>query len=611
MVDNTLRKENIQAKSIKNAFMLIAEGFRPTKAMKKTFNEVYEGWWSSIRGTWVFPIENHLAVMEYVKKNGIIAESKEIFDLDLKKPKVIRNMEAREQILRNEYHAELKSLMIDVDKYDKTLGVDYFEYEPAQEGKSEISHERELDFHRRFKALHKKKVGIDNLHQSVSLQEAEQLSEEDSVVAAVIEELNKKHAVVHTGQTYYLTEKPSEDGKGIDFTLETRQSLVNLYENQTVELEGGKKKSKAKIWLEHKERRQYNGITFNPKKGGHSDGLYNIWQGFSVVAKKGCCELFLAFLKDVICAGDEERFRYLKQWCSHLVQHPDRLLPALLLMSNQGTGKNTFVDTLGMLFGAHYLPLDSLQQLVGNFNFHQKNAVLMHGNESLWGGNKKDIGRLKTMITEEFCCIEGKGKDVVKTRNYRHLIVSSNEDWPVHLDRDDRRFVVFKVSEAHKEDIEYFQPIYDELGAGGYEALLDELQHEDISDFNPHKQPRNNEAFEIKLMSASSVERYIYDVLRAGCFNVGNASPETERWREAVTKEAVYVDYTCWSEGQRMRVENKEALGRALSKLIPSITSGRPTLEGTRQHCYELPTLKKAREEFQTAFKSGAGIWER
>ena len=42
-------------------------------------------------------------------------------------------------------------------------------------------------------------------------------------------------------------------------------------------------------------------------------------------------------------------------------------------------------------------------------------------------------------------------------------MLSSNEDWPVHLDPDDRRFFVLKVSEKHKEDHMYFNAISDEL----------------------------------------------------------------------------------------------------------------------------------------------------
>lgn len=104
----------------------------------------------------------------------------------------------------------------------------------------------------------------------------QQKSTEDSIV----DELNEKHAVVHTDQFYILTEKKHSVFEGTDFTLESKQSLLNMYENQVVVCSDGKKmKSKAQIWLTHPKRRQFeNGITFDPTTGSHTGGRYNIWQ---------------------------------------------------------------------------------------------------------------------------------------------------------------------------------------------------------------------------------------------------------------------------------------------------------------------------------------------
>jgi phage/plasmid-associated DNA primase len=42
-----------------------------------------------------------------------------------------------------------------------------------------------------------------------------------------------------------------------------------------------------------------------------------------------------------------------------------------------------------------------------------KDTVLIFADEAIWGGNKKDIGKLKAMVTEEYVMIEAKGKDVI------------------------------------------------------------------------------------------------------------------------------------------------------------------------------------------------------
>ena len=180
-----------------------------------------------------------------------------------------------------------------------------------------------------------------------------------------------------------------------------------------------------------------------------------------------------------------------------------------------------------------------------------------------------------------------------------------------HLDRDARPFVVFKVSETRKEDTVYFKAIKDELQTGGDEAFLYELLNEDLSGFNLHRMPNDSEAFKVKLRSASSVEQYIYEALNVGCFNVSNATPAVEGWRDSISRDSVYADYRGWCEGQGNRqIENKEALGRALAKLVTSVSESRPTANnGVRSRHYELPSLARAREDFQRAYKSGSDIW--
>lgn len=431
----------------------------------------------------------------------------------------------------------------------------------------------------------------------------------------IIKELNKKHAVVHTDQFYILTEKPHSLYDGIDFTLESKQSFLNTYENKNfIGSDGKTTYNKAKFWLKHQDRRQYpNGIAFDPTTKEHTQGRYNIWKGFSLEPKNGTCQLFKNHILEVICSGNKEYYHYVFSWMAHLVQKPHELLPGLVLMGEQGTGKNTFVDQLGIILGSHYLPLDNIDQFLGNFNFHLKNAVLIHGNEAVWGGNKKELGKLKAMVTEKFCVIEGKGKDQIAMRNFKHLILSSNEDWPVHLDRDDRRFFVLKISNKYKQDRTYFKELHKELKNGGLQALLYELMNEDISEFDPHNVPQSLEAFEIKMQSAPSTEKYIYEVLKVGSFDIGKAG-QSENWRTcrgrySILTDMVFVDYKDWCQHQGIKPDDDAALGRAIKKLIQSMDKSRHRAHNLKAQ-YNLPEFAKAKEEFQIAYKVGTQVWE-
>jgi len=424
----------------------------------------------------------------------------------------------------------------------------------------------------------------------------------------VVDELNNKHAIVHTDQFYILTEKQNPTFGGVDFSLESRQSFLNTYENKVVTCSDEKtKKTKAKIWLEHPRRKEFNGIIFDPTSTKHTKGYYNLWRGFTMEPKAGDCSLFWNHVRDNICNKDPIAYKFVRKWVAKIFQHPDEVHTALVLQGSQGVGKNSFVEPLGKLFGSHYVLLSSMSELVSNFNYHLKNAVLIHANEALWGGDKKVIGTIKAMITESTCLIESKGKDRIMVKNFKHMILSSNEEWPVHLDHDDRRFYVLRVSEDHKEDNPYFAAIQNQLNDGGYEALLYDLLNEDLSGFNPRKIPDSSESFAIKIRSADSVHRYVFHALQEGSFDVGNNAPNGV-WG-SIAKDSVYVDFQVWCSKSGEVPCNKDIFCRRLRKVIPQITDRKLREADKRISSFDLPPLSQARQKFQEFYKAGDSIW--
>lgn len=419
----------------------------------------------------------------------------------------------------------------------------------------------------------------------------------------VILEFNNRHAVVHVDQTYILTEKNNTFG-GHDFSLESRQSFRAYYEDETIMCIDQIERCKADIWLRNPKRRKFKGIIFDPTTTESKDQYYNLWKGFSKVPVPGDCSKYWSHVKENICNNNEESYQYLRKWLSYIFQRPQEVHTALVLCGSQGVGKNSFVEPLGVLLGSHYAPLSSITELVSNFNYHLKNAVLIHANEALWGGNKKEIGTVKAMITEQTCLIEGKGKDRIVVRNFKHVVLSSNEDWPVHLDPDDRRFFVLKVSEKNKENHEYFKDIQAELNNGGYESLLYDLLNEDLSNFDPRKIPSSSDSFSIKMRSADSSYRYLYEALCEGGFSIGvESNGEFPVWQDKIPKESVYQDYASWCRKSGEDIFTNGLFGRAIKKLIPSVEDTRTGKISARVRCYKFQSLRQTREEFSKAFK--------
>jgi hypothetical protein len=59
--------------------------------------------------------------------------------------------------------------------------------------------------------------------------------------------------------------------------------------------------------------------------------------------------------------------------------------------------------------------------------------------------------------------IERKGMDVIEVRNNIRLLVTTNNRWAVPAGLSERRFAVFDVSDARRQDHSYFGQIYREL----------------------------------------------------------------------------------------------------------------------------------------------------
>ncbi len=248
------------------------------------------------------------------------------------------------------------------------------------------------------------------------------------------------------------------------------------------------------------------------------------------------------------------------------------------------------------------------QSCTGRFNAHLMQCVLLHANEAYWGGDKSEAGKLKSMITDPTIGIEQKGIDRFHVRNCMRTIVSSNEDWAVPIDLDDRRYLVLDLSEFRKQDKPYFAAIRKQMDGGGLEALMHDLLQEDIRDFHPRDKPRSPFGVDMKLRSADTVTRWIYECLQDRRLHgqvitsVGGAVTEEDVWHLGQPKFMVHSAYHNWCERQKERYPDPSSLFfRKLKKLIPGLTDRRPTADDgkSRQRCIDFPEVDTMRKAFE------------
>lgn len=437
-------------------------------------------------------------------------------------------------------------------------------------------------------------------------------------------ELNLKHFVVQVGgKVHIATEKLDPITGHLNFQLGSKADFSLLYMYWNVPIDGENVQATS-IWLSSPDRREYEGIDFFP--GKDVPQYYNLWQGFAVEPRQGNCSLFWQHLFFVICRGDRHHYRYLRKWMAHLVQHADELPGvAIVIRGKQGTGKSVFVDQLGGLFGQHFLMLTRMEQLTGRFNGHLKDSLLICANEAVWGGDKQGEGTLKALITDPVTPIELKGKDIINVRNYKRLIVTTNERWAVPMGMDDRRFLVLEASDEYKEDKRYFRALTQQMTDGGREALLYDLMHENLDGFDVRTAPRSDHSFDIKLRGADPIVRWWFERLHEGA-TITNLEPRQndDQWNVTPSKTMLYKDFLTFCDTHKGWKLDKPIFGKEFRKMLPGATVSETrrympqneleeALDGPqnrgRAHCYKLPTLAECRSAFEAFAKAGPEIW--
>jgi hypothetical protein len=435
-------------------------------------------------------------------------------------------------------------------------------------------------------------------------------------------EMNERHAVIRTwGGKCSVVEELYDVVMGRTQLVRTSfPDIKNAYCNRQVKV-GEDKHGEPKYmelgtwWLKHKDRRQYDTLIFAPEK--EVPGAYNLWRGFGVQAVPGDCLPFLGHIKENLCGGDDEYFNYLVRWMARSVQKPDRPGEvAVVLRGDQGTGKSFFAKEFGSLFGRHFLTVSDSKHLVGSFNAHLRDCVLLFGDEAFFAGDKAHESTLKTLITDNRIRIEGKGIDTEESNNFLHLILASNSDWVIPAGAVERRFFVLDVSNNKRQDSEYFRQLADHMqNKGGREALLHYLQCIDLSNWNVRAVPQTEALAKQKIWTFDPMQEWWFTKLDSG-----SIMPDVPHWLEEVECNDLTDDYLEYTRNYGVvRRGNSTKLGRFLLSVCPQMVrtqvirideteeNGKQEFNRRRPYVYRFPSFETCRYEWEQ--KMGKMLW--
>lgn len=449
-----------------------------------------------------------------------------------------------------------------------------------------------------------------------------------------LNKLNSEFAVVQNygGKCLIISDVYDHSLKRNRLTRQTFGTFKDAWLNERVEIgidsnKNPKMMPVGKWWVEHQHRRQYSAIAFAPECT-LPDDIYNLWRGFAFTADPdaGGCDLFLAHVHDNVCAGNDQYYEYLIKWMARATQFPDQSgKVAIVMRGGRGTGKSFFAHTFGQLFARHYMHISNPGHLVGNFNSHLRDLVVLFADEAFFAGDKKHESILKTLVTEEQMAIEAKGVDVEMAPNCIHLIMASNDLHVIPAGGDERRYFVVDVGEGSKQNNSYFRAISNQMKGvkgtptegAGYRALLHFLRTMDLEGFEVEQVPNTEALREQKLLSLSSVEEWWYQKLLNGTTLLRG-----DGWSTRIPVDHLVTDYT--NEMKRFNISkrgNATAMGRFLNQACPDIrTSSRKhefevqedngwvRHDSRRTRWYILPSLEQARASWEERY--GKTDWD-
>ena len=362
-------------------------------------------------------------------------------------------------------------------------------------------------------------------------------------------------------------------------------------------------KNEFNNFLVHPDTSVFNAVAFSPSPTPPS--TLNYWVDPPIPPKQGDWFVVQEFLHSVICDNDVALHDYLIRYLAHMLQRPDEKPGVMIVfLSGQGTGKGTFYRILERIWSRTTLQVSDIGEAIGQFNAALERNYIVCMDEALFHGDKKSLEKLKSLITEPKCRIEQKYQPSRTIESFHRLFAASNHDHFAHVDKDDRRFLFVRVSSIHKQDPIYFDALNEVLEDDTViAAMMHDLMHLDLSDFNVRKRPITEEHVSQKLQSLSGFERFYFEVLQEGGFANG--------WRHG---------YIPWSKSKFISTEllieaykeydknatkyqplQSQQLASTIKALCPSSEHSRQTNEGHQERGYQLPDLITARSEFEQA----------
>ena len=415
-----------------------------------------------------------------------------------------------------------------------------------------------------------------------------------------IEAMNARHFFVRMGSKSAVGRE--DDPRGIVF--QPVKELYPEYANHKIVVGEGKDGEPKLLpvyqaWLESKVRRSYTNVIFAPPPLVAREEEYNLWKGFAIEPVAGRCDRFLEHMHEVICAGNDEYYRYLIRFCAYALQSPGTAAGVAVVMRGRlDTGKGTMLQMFSRIIGPHhYAHLDRSEELV-KWNSLISGKVVVFADEAFFAGDKEHIGSLKRLITEPTIRVSRKFLETTEEPNCIHLFMATNEDWSVPAGLGERRFFCLDVSDKHEQSEGYFAPIYQEMADGGAAAFLHEMLQVPVTAAQVRACPKTAELRRQQDMSMPLHLRWLQECLWEG--KIG-AIVWDNTW---IPTREIYLAYQAWVREHNGRTLDIKPFSAVMHAYLSAVPNKPRNIGGDIQRCTELYSLDDARKVLDASMKT-------
>lgn len=236
---------------------------------------------------------------------------------------------------------------------------------------------------------------------------------------------------------------------------------------------------------------------------------YNMWRDTGCESREGIPTVFLNHLDNLI--PDKTIRDEVLDYLSFCVQHPgEKVSFCPLITGEQGIGKSYLLQVMKCVLGINHVTEVTTENLSSDFNTWAENSSMIFVEEIMASGKREMTNRMKTYLTSPTLMINGKGINLRKITNRVNFMLFSNEFTPLFLEKDDRRFLVYRSPMRRKPE-QYYENLFDSLQGGEKHQIRHYLENRDISEFNPSKPAIMTET---KMAMIASSESSAYLALR-------------------------------------------------------------------------------------------------